>query len=45
MKRFSVFGNLREVSGIGEGAQFHFTCTVEGFDYQYVQMKDRSTVR
>jgi hypothetical protein len=40
-----VFGNLREASGISEGAQFRFTCTVEGFDYQYVQMKNCSIVR
>lgn len=40
-----VFGDMREVSGIGEGAQFRFRCTVEGFDYQYVQMKDCSIVR
>ena len=40
-----VFGNMKEVSGIGEGAQFRFRCTVEGFDYQYVQMKDCSIVR
>ena len=40
-----VFGNLKEVSGIGEGTQFRFRCTVEGFDYQYVEMKDCSIVR
>ena len=35
-----VFRDLKPVSGIGEGAPFRFTCTVEGFDYQYVHMKD-----
>ena len=35
-----VFRDRKQVSGIGEGAPFRFTCTVEGFDYQYVQMKD-----
>lgn len=40
-----VFRSLKEVSGISEGAQFRFTCTVEGFDYQYVQMKDCSIAR
>ena len=35
-----VFRNLREVSGISEGAHLRFMCTVEGFDYQYVHMKD-----
>jgi hypothetical protein len=40
-----VFRNMREVSGIGEGAQFRFTCTVESFDSLYVQMKDCSIVR
>lgn len=39
------FGNLREVSGIGEGAQFRFTCTVESFDYLYVHLNDCSVVR
>lgn len=40
-----IFGDLREVSGISEGAQFRFTCTVEGFDYLYVHLKDCSIVR
>jgi hypothetical protein len=40
-----VFEDAREASGISEGAQFRFTCTVEGFDYQYVQMKNCSIVR
>ena len=40
-----VFGDLREVSGISEGAPFRFTCTVESFDYLYVHMKDCSIVR
>jgi hypothetical protein len=35
-----VFRDRKQVSGIGEGAPFRFTCTVEGFDYQYVHMKD-----
>ena len=40
-----VFADARQVSGIGEGAQFRFRCTVEGFDHLYVQMKDCSIVR
>lgn len=40
-----VFGDLREVGGIHEGAQFRFRCTVESFDYLYVHMKDCSIVR
>jgi hypothetical protein len=40
-----VFRNLREVSGIGEGAQFGFRCTVESFDYQYVHLEGCSIVR
>lgn len=40
-----VFRNLKEVSGISEGAAFRFTCTVEGFDHLYVEMKDCAIVR
>ena len=40
-----VFDNLRDVSGLSEGAQFRFACTVESFDYQYVHMEDCSIVR
>jgi hypothetical protein len=40
-----VFGDLREVSGIGEGAPFRFRCTVESFDYLYVHLNDCSIVR
>ena len=40
-----VFGDLREVSGISEGAPFRFTCTVESFDYLYVHLEDCSIVR
>lgn len=40
-----VFGNLKEVSGISEGAQFRFTCTVESFDYLYVHLQDCSIAR
>ena len=40
-----VFRNMKEVSGIGEGAQFRFTCTVESFDYLYVHLQDCSIVR
>jgi len=40
-----VFRDQREVSGIGEGTQFRFRCTVESFDYLYVHMKDCSIVR
>jgi hypothetical protein len=40
-----VFDNLKDVSAIGEGAQFRFRCTVESFDYQYVHLEDCSVVR
>ena len=40
-----VFENLREVSGIPEGAQFRFSCTVESFDYLYVHLENCSIVR
>jgi len=40
-----VFRDLREVSGISEGAQFGFRCTVESFDYLYVHLEDCSIVR
>ena len=40
-----VFNDLREVSGIGQGAQFRFRCTVESFDYLYVHLEDCSIVR
>ena len=40
-----VFADARQVSGISEGAQFRFRCTVQGFDYLYVQLKDCSIVR
>lgn len=39
------FPDLKEASGIGEGTQFRFRCTVSNFDYQYVQMKSCSVVR
>lgn len=39
------FRDVREVSGIGEGARFRFTCTVKGFDYQYVELEDCSLAR
>jgi len=39
------FRDLKEASGIGEGAQFRFRCTVSNFDYQYVQMENCSIVR
>jgi hypothetical protein len=39
-----VFANLRDVSGIDEGAQFRFRCTVESFDYLYVHMEECSIV-
>jgi hypothetical protein len=40
-----VFNVRREVSGIGEGAQFPFRCRVESFDYLYGHLGDCSTVR
>ena len=40
-----VFNDLREVSGISEGAQFRFRCTVESFDYLYVHLEACSLVR
>ena len=39
------FRDLREVSGISEGAQFGFRCTVESFDYLYVHLENCSIVR
>jgi Tfp pilus tip-associated adhesin PilY1 len=39
-----VFRDLREVSGISEGAQFRFRCTVESFDYLYVHLEGCSIV-
>lgn len=36
------FATLKEVSGIEEGAQFRFACTVESFDYLYVHLNDCS---
>lgn len=40
-----VFKDLRQVSGISEGAPFRFTCVVESFDYLYVHLEDCSIVR
>lgn len=40
-----IFPNLREVSGLSEGEQFRFTCTVESFDYLYVHLQECSIVR
>lgn len=40
-----VFPDPKEVSGIGEGAQFRFRCTVSSFEYQYVHMETCSVVR
>ena len=40
-----TFRDLREVSGISEGAQFGFRCTVESFDYLYVHLEGCSIVR
>jgi hypothetical protein len=39
------FQDLKEVSDIGEGAQFRFRCTLSNYDYQYVQMENCSIVR
>ena len=39
------FRDLKDVSGIGEGARFRFRCTLKNFDYQYVQMDDCSVLR
>jgi hypothetical protein len=39
------FAKPAEVSGISEGAQFRFRCTVESFDYQYVHLEGCSIVR
>lgn len=38
------FPDLKEVSKIGEGAQFRFRCTVSSFDYQYLHMENCSIV-
>jgi len=40
-----VFPNRAEVSGIKEGEQFRFRCTVESFDYLYVHLQNCSIVR
>ena len=40
-----TFRDQRAVSGIAEGAQFRFTCTVESFDYLYVHLNSCSIVR
>ena len=40
-----VFRDLKSVSGISEGAPFRFTCTVDSFDHQYVELDDCSIVR
>ena len=40
-----VFRDLKQVSGINEGAQFRFTCIVESFDYLYVHLEGCSIVR
>ena len=39
------FGNLKEVSGISEGATFRFRCTVNDWAYQYVHLDSCSIVR
>jgi hypothetical protein len=39
------FENLSEVRGIGEGAQFRFSCTVRHFDHFYVYLDGCSIVR
>ena len=38
------FPDLKEVSKIGDGAQFRFRCTVSSFDYQYLHMDNCSIV-
>ena len=40
-----VFADLKQVSGIKEGAQFRFRCTVEHFDYQYLSMNNCAILR
>jgi len=40
-----TFDDFREISDLGEGAQFRFRCTVAHFDYQYVYMENCSIVR
>lgn len=40
-----LFRDLRQVSDIGEGAQFRFRCTLEDFAYQYLHLNDCSIVR
>lgn len=39
------FSDRRQVAGISEGARFRFVCTIEGFYYQYVHLRDCVTVR
>jgi hypothetical protein len=38
------FPDLKEVSRIGDGAQFRFRCTVRSFDYQYLHLENCSIV-
>jgi hypothetical protein len=40
-----VFRQLSEVSGIGEGAQFRFRCSVDDWAYQYVHLANCTVVR
>lgn len=40
-----TFADVKQVSGIGDGARFRFACTVESFDYQYVHLQACTIVR
>jgi hypothetical protein len=40
-----LFRRLSDVSGIGEGAQFRFRCSVDDWAYQYVHLDNCTVVR
>ena len=40
-----LFGNLNEVNGIAEGAQFRFRCNVDDWAYQYVHLNNCTVVQ
>jgi hypothetical protein len=40
-----LFRHLSEVSGIGEGTQFRFRCSVDDWAYQYVHLDNCTVVR
>ena len=40
-----VFADLKQVTGLKEGAPFRFRCTVDHFDYHYLSMNNCTIVR